>query len=184
LWTKARTVGVCVAYAAAGAGCATGYHARGFSGGYSDTRLGENVFQVWFNGNGFTNRERAEDFALLHSAEIAQAAGFPYFVIVDSRSLTNTYTGTSPTTTSGSATRVGNTTTLSATTTGGDSYSVSKPSERNTVLAFREKPAGFLLRGDVRDRGAPVEVQACGNRDSAPSRRRTVRPRPTSTATR
>src|SRR5258708_35613196 len=37
--------------------CATGYHAHGLSGGFSETQLDENVFQVSFKGNGYTSRE-------------------------------------------------------------------------------------------------------------------------------
>lgn len=72
------------------AGCATTYQRSSFSGGYSETRLGDNIFQVFFKGNGYTGRERAVDFCLLRSAEVAIENGFRYFVIVDSEKHTET----------------------------------------------------------------------------------------------
>lgn len=64
------------------AGCATSYQPKSFSGGYSEIRLREDLFEVSFQGNGSTSRERAADFALLRSAEVALENGFPYFVII------------------------------------------------------------------------------------------------------
>jgi hypothetical protein len=66
------------------AGCATPYQRKAFKGGYSEMRLGENIFQVSFRGNAYTHRDTASDFALLRSAEVALENGFRYFVIVES----------------------------------------------------------------------------------------------------
>jgi len=51
-------------------GCATSYQKTSFTGGYSETQLDENVFNVSFKGNGYTSRERVADFTLLRSAEL------------------------------------------------------------------------------------------------------------------
>ena len=51
--------------------CATAYQPQSFSGGFSETQLDKNVFRVSFKGNGYTNAERAEEMALLRSAELA-----------------------------------------------------------------------------------------------------------------
>jgi hypothetical protein len=110
------------------AACATAYQPRDFSGGYSDTQLGENVFQVSFNGNAKTSPERASDFALLRSAEIAVVHGFPFFVLVNGENGSQVSSYTTPTTTTGSATVVGSTVYGSATTTGGQTYVMVKPS--------------------------------------------------------
>lgn len=124
-------------------GCATGYRSRGFEGGYSETRLGEDVFQVSFNGNGFTSGERASDFALLRSAEVATDHGFPFFAIVEGKSGASLSTYTTPTTTTGSATVTGNTVRGSTTTTGGQTYLIAKPSTRNLIVGYKVKPQGF-----------------------------------------
>ncbi len=44
------------------AGFATAYQRQSFTGGFSETQLGENIFQVSFKGNAYTSRERASDF--------------------------------------------------------------------------------------------------------------------------
>lgn len=132
-------------------GCATSYQKQSFSGGYSETQLGENIFQVSFRGNGYTSRERASDFSLLRSAEITLERGFRYFVIVESEKNTKLGAYTTPTHsyTTGSAYASGNHAYGNATTTtyGGQTYVISKPSTTNTIVCFKEKPpeGGLVL---------------------------------------
>lgn len=129
-------------------GCATSYQKDGLTGGYSETQLDENVFKVSFRGNGYTRRDRVADFTLLRSAELALENGFNFFVIIDSNSYTSTSAHTTPTRTNTTANvygtgnyAYGNAT---STTTGGQTYFVSKPSSSNTIVCFKEKPAeGF-----------------------------------------
>ena len=129
-------------------GCATTYQPKGFSGGFSETQLDTNVFRVAFNGNGYTGREKAEDYALLRSAELALQNGFTHFAILDSRAGTNYSTFRTPTqsTTTGTASVYGNTAYGSATTTttGGQSFLVQKPSSTNTIFCFKGKPEGVF----------------------------------------
>lgn len=125
-------------------GCATQYQKKGFTGGFSETQMSENVFRVYFRGNGYTRDERAEDFTLLRSAELAQEHGFQYFIVVDENSTASFAAVTTPTQTytTASATSVGNTTYGSAQTSsfGGHSFLIRKPSKRNTIVCFRDKP--------------------------------------------
>ena len=134
-------------------GCATEYQRQGFSGGYSETQLGENIFQVSFRGNGYTRGERASDFALLRSAEVASENGFRYFIVVESGrdSSLSTYTTPTQSYTTGSAYGYGNTAYGSATTTtyGGQTYLIRKPSATNTIVCFKEKPDGAGLVFDA-----------------------------------
>jgi hypothetical protein len=134
-------------------GCATSYQKTGFSGGYSETQLDENVFTVSFRGNGYTGRERVADFTLLRSAELTLEKGYQYFAIIDENSYTSNSTYTTPTTshTTGSAYGAGNYAYGSATTTttGGQTYNISKPSSSNTIVCFKEKPeAGFTYNAN------------------------------------
>ncbi len=126
------------------AACATAYQKQGLMGGFSETQLGENVFKVTFKGNSFTSRERASDFTLLRSAELALEKGYKYFIIVDSEKYTKTEAYTTPTTshTTGSAYGTRNRAYGSATTTtsGGKTYYYSKPRSTNTIVCFKEKP--------------------------------------------
>ena len=134
-------------------GCATAYQRTGFTGGYSETQLDENVFKVSFRGNAYTGRERVSDFTLLRSAELTLENGYKYFVIIDANSYTSNSTYTTPTTshTTGSAYGYGNSAYGSATTTttGGQTYNISKPSSSNTIVCFKEKPnVGFSYNAE------------------------------------
>jgi hypothetical protein len=128
--------------------CATSYQPQSFSGGFTETQLDKNVFRVSFKGNGYTSRERAEDFALLRSAELALRNGFTHFVIVDGRAGTDFSTITTPTqsTTVGSANVYGNTVygRATTTTTGGQTFVVQKPSSTNTIYCTNGKPDGVF----------------------------------------
>jgi hypothetical protein len=132
-------------------GCATAYQRQGFSGGHSETQLGENIFQVSFRGNGYTRGERASDFALLRSAEVTTENGFRYFIVVESGkdSSLSIYTTPTQSYTTGSAYGYGNTAYGSATTTtyGGQTYIIRKPRTTNTIICFKEKPevAGLVF---------------------------------------
>ena len=127
------------------AGCATAYQPKSFSGGFSETQVGENSFDVYFRGNGQTHEERAEDFTLLRSAEVTLAHGYQFFIIVDSRAGATQSLVTTPatTTTTVSSTPVGGVLygTAHTTTTGGQSYLIQQPSVRNTIVCFKDRPA-------------------------------------------
>ena len=106
-------------------GCATDYQRQGkalvgwWDGyGYSSTQIDTNVFQVTFNGNAYTGRERASDFALLRSAELALENGYEYFFIIDAQQYSKNSSNATPTT---------STTNIST----------------NTIVCFKEKPEEF-----------------------------------------
>lgn len=124
--------------------CATPYQKSGLAGGFSETRLDENVFRVSFRANAYSRGERAEDFALLRCAELALEHGYSHFALVDSKSSSETSVHTTPTTTytTGSAYVSGNTVYGSARTNtyGGNTVFMSKPGTTNTVVMFKGKP--------------------------------------------
>ena len=126
----------------------TAYQSSGFTGGWKETQLDENVFRVSFHGNGYTSSERVADFCLLRSSELTLANGFKYFVIIDGKEYTTQSTYTTPYQTSGSATTYGNTTTFNARTFGGQTYNISKPSSQNTIVCFKDKPSGFSYNAE------------------------------------
>lgn len=68
-------------------GCATPYQRNqlrvGVAGGFSETKLAPDYYRVTFRGNALTQPERASDFALLHSAEIALENGYAFFEIAN-----------------------------------------------------------------------------------------------------
>lgn len=135
-------------------GCAnyspTTYQEYAYRGGYSSTQLDDNIFKVVFKGNGYTSREKVEDFALLRSAEIALEHGFQYFAILDEDDYVKTSVHTSEPTYHTTSDGLGGATT---TTSGGKTTTVSKPTASNTILLLREKPktgltynANFIFR--------------------------------------
>jgi hypothetical protein len=125
-------------------GCATTYQPEGLSGGFSETQLDTNVFRVSFRGNGYTRAERAEELALLRSAELTLKNGFTHFVVIDGRSREHLDTYTTPTQsyTTATATAYGNAAygTARTTTYGGQTFLISKPSTTNTIMCFNGKP--------------------------------------------
>lgn len=138
------------------AGCATPYQRTGATGGFSETRLQENVFTVNFRGNGHCGRERAQDFAMLRCAEVTLDNGFLFFTIADSSADEKTllyHSGSSSQTSGtmssfGSANTYGRTTSFGSTTYGNfntynsPSYTVPirKPRISYTIFCLKEKP--------------------------------------------
>lgn len=128
-------------------GCATPYQSTKFMGGYSDTQLAQDMFRVYFRGNVYTSMERAQDFALLHAAELAKQHGFAYFAVIDESSSTSVHAYTTPgqAYSSGSATSSGGLTTYSGQTTyyPPGTYLMYKPQAGLLIKCFTEKPEGI-----------------------------------------
>lgn len=125
--------------------CASTYSPKGMFNGYSDVRLGENIFQVSFQGDGYDSRERVTDLSLLRSAEIALQNGFTYFVIASMADNSSGATYAAPMTTRMSATSVGNSAYGTATTYGGQSFFITYPNTTNTIVCFKERPSDHGL---------------------------------------
>lgn len=67
------------------AACATPYQSTGFRGGYSQTKLGPNIYRVDFKGNGFTSTERASDFLMLRCAQLTLDNNFQFFAFLNDK---------------------------------------------------------------------------------------------------
>jgi hypothetical protein len=132
------------------ASCASEYSAKGMFNGYSDVRLGENVFRVSFQGDGYDNRERVTDLALLRSAEVALANGFQYFVIANAADNSTGAAYTMPRTTQTNATVYGNTLAATSTSYGGQTFFITYPNTTNTIYCFKQKPDIGVLVYDAR----------------------------------
>lgn len=134
-------------------GCATAYQPVGLSGGYSQTQLSDNIFQVSFRGNGYTSAERASDFTLLRAAQLTLSHGFRYFVIVNSNERTKTSAMAMPAQsyTTAQAYGYGNYAYGNATTTtyGGQTFVIAKPRATDTIICFKEKPNNNALVFDA-----------------------------------
>ena len=140
---------------------ATSYQADSLTGGFSETQLGENIFQVSFRGNAYTRKNRATDFTLLRSAELTLEHGFRYFIITESEKDTTVVPFTTPTHshTTGSAYVSGNYIYGSAntTTSGGHTFLMRKPTTTNTIVCFREKPEINNLVDDAKFVAASIK---------------------------
>ena len=80
-------------------GCATPYgsSAGNYLGGFSEARLGENMFQVSFEGNAYTKADTVANYTLLRSAELTLQHGFTHFIVVDKADLSRSGSFTTPT---------------------------------------------------------------------------------------
>lgn len=137
-------------------GCATPYGSSSgnFLGGFSETQLGENMFKVVFKGNAMIGADTVANYTLLRSAELTLLNGFTHFIVIDKADLSEKGTYTTPTTssTTGSASIVGNTLLGSSTTQyyGGQTYTYKKPGASNTIVCFKGKPQvdGFVYSAE------------------------------------
>ena len=144
--------------------CSTPYQRRGLMGGYSETQLSANVFSVSFAGNGNTSKKKVMDFALLRAAELMAQNGYPYFIIQDNFTDTDTSIHTTPTMVNSStygnsySSLHGNTSTFGNTTSfggsmntyenaysstfisGGKTYEVNRYDNNITAIGFVNKP--------------------------------------------
>jgi hypothetical protein len=78
-----------------GCGCATSYRA-GENEGFSDMRLGQDIFSINFQGNAFTRAKQVEDFAMLRAAEVTAENGFLFFAILKTDNTTDVSSVTVP----------------------------------------------------------------------------------------
>jgi len=130
-------------------GCATPYQPKGLTGGYSDAQIDSNTYRVAFKGNGYTSREKVNNYLLVRCAEITVESGHDYFIILDSdterKHSTYTTQGYYTGSTTGYATASGNmaygTATTHGTYTPGQTFHHSKYGASAMIKVYNgEKP--------------------------------------------
>lgn len=62
--------------------CVTSYQPDGFSGGYTDRKVGQNKFMVSFRGNGYTSRSTVEQYAYQRAQEVCDEHGFDDYELI------------------------------------------------------------------------------------------------------
>lgn len=62
--------------------CATGYKKKGFTGGYDDMDLGNNMYQVSFKGNAFTSKDDVQKGFMRRCAELTVENKMDSFLIL------------------------------------------------------------------------------------------------------
>ena len=110
--------------------CATIYQPKNLLGGYSASQINENTWKVTFEGNSYTSKARAENFAMRRAAEITLREGYTHFLITDSDTYVKTSVHTIPqnSRTTEIVSDYGNFQYSDTTYYGGQTYTVSKPS--------------------------------------------------------
>jgi hypothetical protein len=73
----------------------TSYQPTGATGGFSETRLSDTLFQVRFTGNGYTSDDRVTEFFLRRCAEIALENRYRFFRVTDERGTTPNFLNSS-----------------------------------------------------------------------------------------
>jgi len=121
-------------------GCATGYHRQGFTGGYTDMKLQDDIFKIGFRGNAYCGSNKAENLALLRCAEVTLNNGYKYFVIIEGKSGVETSLYTTPATAQTYGTSYGGVYQGTTTVSGGQTYTYHKPGASYTIKCFKEKP--------------------------------------------
>lgn len=66
--------------------CATSYGPKGWDGGYTEMRLGEDTYKVSFHGNSSTESEDVYNYFLRRCAELTKEKGYEYFSFIDQSS--------------------------------------------------------------------------------------------------
>ncbi len=66
--------------------CATKYKKHGYTGGYTDFKIGSDIYKVNFHGNGYTSQDTVYRYFLRRCAELTLENGYEYFAFVESDS--------------------------------------------------------------------------------------------------
>lgn len=74
-------------------GCSTGYKSMGLKGGFSETRLSDDSYQVRYGANIFTNPDKVAQLLLRRAAELCLEHGKQYFVITSQQDTARGATG-------------------------------------------------------------------------------------------
>jgi hypothetical protein len=125
-------------------GC-TPYQSKGLRGGFSEIQLSPNTFQVHFQGNGYTSRERVADFVLLRAAELALKNNFRYFMIAGSERGADTAVVPMPQSSTTTVNTIGNTAYANTQSYGGMPLLLQFPSAAHTIVCFTENRDGMLI---------------------------------------
>lgn len=136
------------------AGCATGYQASGFGGGFTDMPMSADTVRISYRGNAFTSPQQTQEMAMLRGAELAIDAGYTHFIVVGAGDSTDrsyyTQTGTQNTT----ITPTGfNSYQATTNTYGGYTVPIDKPISSIVVKFVREGEGGLSATSVLEELG-------------------------------
>jgi hypothetical protein len=59
-------------------GCATGYHKYSWTGGYQDKAVGENLYELTYQGNGTTSHATVEQYWHMRAKELCKNGEYDF----------------------------------------------------------------------------------------------------------
>lgn len=133
--------------------CATAYQPEGWTGGFSETPLAADAYQIHVKGNAYTSSAKTNAIAIVRAAELTLQHGYKRFIIMDFDQWTKTTTqytsGSATTTTTGSATAntYGSTTYVSGSATSNTIYT--PPTAYNIDKPRTDLVVRFVGENDV-----------------------------------
>lgn len=71
--------------------CATPYQKQGFRGGYSESQVNRDLYEVVFDGNGYTKQSTVYEYLKRRCAEITLEKGYSHYVILSGKDETSGY---------------------------------------------------------------------------------------------
>ncbi len=123
-------------------GCSTPYQRKGFTGGFSDSRIDASTFLVEFKGNGATSQQTVQTYLLYRCAELTAEAGYDYFILAGADTGAEHLSIAMPGHYSGTTTGSAGFATTTGTYTPGPVLPVTKFNASAIIKAFHgEKPA-------------------------------------------
>jgi len=118
-------------------GCATPYQPYSTQGGYSHTPLGVNVADVYFQGNGFTDKGVVKRYALRYAAELTLNSGYDYFLLEREGGESQTETTRMPATVTTDCYQIGFTTDCYSNVSGGQNLTFNKHTSALRIRMFQ-----------------------------------------------
>ena len=80
---KFQITAAALALALTGCGAETAYQPMGFTGGYTEEKLGSDIYLVEFSGNRYTSRPTVTVYAYRRAEEVCRADGFSGYEALD-----------------------------------------------------------------------------------------------------
>lgn len=71
--------------------CATPYQKHGFRGGYSESQVNRDMYEVVFDGNGYTRQATVYEYLKRRCAEITLEKGYSHYIILSGKDETSGY---------------------------------------------------------------------------------------------
>lgn len=123
--------------------CAKSLQPDNYAERLSTQKLDHNNFVISWQGSTLTDADRVVDLTLLKSAETALQNGFNYFVIVATGESVRTTAYTTPENSNGQLDNYLQDVGYEPTVVDANTYHHADPGAINTIVCFKEKPAGF-----------------------------------------